>query len=521
MKFVGLVRRMASWCAATAGWRRHLCAFALGVAATAAMPPVHCVPLLIIAFSGLYWLTEGHGWRTALATTWWFGLGHFTTGLYWFGHALMTDPERYAALVVPAVLGISALLAMFPVLAVLAARLCPSGVPRVVGFAAAWVLCEWLRSWVLTGFPWNLIAYGWAFSDAMIQIAALTGVWGLSLITVIAATVPATLAANRRGVRLWMPTAVGLALLVLTWAGGALRLANAENSVVEGIRLRLVQPNVAQHHKWDPRLREKLFALQLRLSVQEGDVSHIVWPETAIPYFISDDAQRRSVLASVIPEGGLLIGGALRSSETAGFRIWNTLHAIAPDGQIVGTYDKAHLVPFGEFLPLRKFFPKIAKITHGSIDFSSGPGPQTLSLPGLPPVSPLICYEAIFPAEVTDPETPPDWLLNITNDAWFGVSSGPYQHFTSARFRAVEQGVPLVRAANTGISAVVDSHGRVTARLGLSEQGILDASLPRPLQDRTFYASIGDYSVGLSFILGVFCLLWQSLPTTRLSRFKN
>ena len=519
MKFVGLVRRLASWCAATAGWRRHLCAFALGVAATAALPPVHCVPFLIIAFSGLYWLTEGHGWRTAVATAWWFGLGHFITGLYWFGHALMTDPERYAALVVPAVVVISALLAVFPALAVLAARLCPSGVPKVVGLAAAWVFCEWLRSWVLTGFPWNLIAYAWVFSDAMIQITALTGVWGLSLVTVIAATAPATLAADRTGARLWLPTAVAAAFLVLTWVGGALRLSNAEDIVVEGIRLRLIQPNVAQHHKWDPRLREKLFALQLRLSVQEGDVSHIVWPETAIPYFISDDAPRRRVLASVIPEGGVLIGGALRSSESEGFRIWNTMHAIAPDGRIVGTYDKAHLVPFGEFLPLRRFFPTIAKLTHGSIDFSAGPGPQTLSLPGLPPFSPLICYEVIFPAEVADPEASPDWLLNITNDAWFGVSSGPYQHFASARFRAVEQGVPLVRAANTGISAVVDPHGRVTAQLGLNEQGILDASLPRRLPGRTVYASIGEYSLALPAIAGMFCLLWRFFPATRLNRF--
>ena len=372
---------------------------------------------------------------------------------------------------------------------------------------------------MLTGFPWNLIAYAWAFSDAMIQITALTGVWGLSLVTVFAATAPATLAANRRGARLWLPTAMAAAVLLLTWAGGALRLANAGGGMVEGVRLRLVQPNVAQHHKWDPRLREKLFSLQLRLSLQEGAVSHVVWPETAIPYFISDDAPRRRVLASVIPKDGLLIGGALRSSEATGFRLWNTMHAIAPDGRVVGTYDKAHLVPFGEFLPLRRFFPDIAKMTHGSIDFSAGPGPQTLALSGLPPVSPLICYEAIFPAEVADPDAPPDWLLNITNDAWFGVSSGPYQHFASARFRAVEQGVPLVRAANTGISGVVDAYGRVTARLGLGEQGVLDASLPKPLLNRTVYASIGELSLLLPIFAGGFCLLIGLFPRPNLSYF--
>ena len=518
MRFVASVRRLASWCAAVTGWRRRGCAVLLGALATAALPPVHIVPFLIIAFTGLYWLIEKCRWRAAFGTAWWFGLGHFTTGLYWFGHALMTEPDRYAALVVPAVVGVSSLLALFPALAAVSARACPNGIPRIVGFAAAWVLCEWLRGWVLSGFPWNLVAYSWAFSEAMIQITALAGVWGLGLATVFAATAPATLAADRTGMRLWVPTAVSALLVALIWVGGALRLATASYDDVEGVRLRLVQPNVAQHHKWNPRLREKLFALQMRLSIQEGSISHVIWPETAIPYFISEDAARRQVLTSVIPRKGLLLAGALRSSSSADFRLWNTMHAIAPDGRIIGTYDKVHLVPFGEFVPLRRFFPDVAKMTQGSIDFSAGPGPRTLSLPGLPPVSPLICYEAIFPGEVTNPDDPPDWLLNLTNDAWFGVSSGPYQHFASARFRAVEQGVPMVRVANTGISGVVDPYGRVRARLGLGVQGVLDVPLPKPIKGRTLYASVGELSLALPLLAGVICLFCQVFPITRLTR---
>ncbi len=486
--------RLASRLARLSGWRRGAVAMALGVSATAALPPLHLLPLLVVAFSGLLWLvSERIRWRTVFWTGWWFGLGHFASGLYWFAHALLTDPEKYGWLIPPVVLGVSALLALFPALAVVAARLCPPGGGRVVGLALAWVVCEWLRGWVLTGFPWNLIAYAWAVSEAMIQVTALVGAWGLSLITVLAAAAPAILSDG--GGRRWLPTGLAAALLALTWTGGAVRLAGAGNATVDGVRLRLVQANVAQHHKWNAKLREEFFARHLRLSADAGEsgVTQVIWPETAIPYFIADDPARRRVIAEIVPEGGLLISGALRGASGPNDRpgVWNTLHAIDAGGRVVGTYDKAHLVPFGEYVPLRRLLP-ITKLTEGTLDFSAGPGPRTLTLPGLPPVSPLICYEAIFPDAVTDPKTPPQWLLNVTNDAWFGPSSGPYQHFASARFRAVEQGIPLVRVANTGISGVVDAHGRVTARLGLNTQGRIDAALPVAVAGRTLYARYGE-----------------------------
>jgi apolipoprotein N-acyltransferase len=497
---------------ALAGWRRALVAVLLGIAATGALPPLHLAPLLIVAFSGLVWLIDGSAkGRAAFAVGWWFGLGHFVTGLYWIGIALMTDPERYAWLVAPAVLAMSAALALFVAFAVLVARLCAPGVSRVLGLTLAWVLAEWLRGQIFTGFPWNLIGTAWTFSEPMIQITAYGGIFGLSLITVAVAAAPSTLTGGR-----WAPTLLAAALLVGLWGAGMARLAAYPASeVVEGVRLRLVQANVAQHHKWQPELREALFRRHLALTTSEGfeDITHVIWPETAIPYFIANDVARRQLIAAATPKGGALISGALRGiakTETAPQKIFNSIHAFDDEGRVVATYDKTHLVPFGEYMPFRNIL-SIAKLTYGTTDFSAGPGPRSLTVAGLPSFSALICYEAIFPNAVVEPGNRPGFLLNITNDAWFGISSGPYQHFASAQLRAVEQGLPLVRSANTGISAVVDPLGRVTARLGLGRGGVLDADLPRALDVPTPYARWGDSWLLLLAVVGAGLLLRRRL----------
>ena len=490
---------------ALAGWRRALIAASLGAAATGALPPLHLLPLLIVAFSGLVWLIDGSATRrAAFAAGWWFGLGHFTTGLYWIGIALLTDAERYGWLVGPAVLGISAVLALYPALAVMAARLCAPGIWRILGLALAWVLAEWLRGKLFSGFPWNLIGTAWTLSEPMIQLAAYGGVLGLGLITVAVAAAPSSLR--------WTPTLIAGALLAGLWGGGMARLsAYPAGTAVEGVRLRLVQPNIAQHHKWRADKREEMFRRHLAMTTSEGfaGITHVIWPETAIPYFIADDAARRRMIAAATPKGGALISGALRGvrkTDSTPRMLWNSLHAFDDQGRVVATYDKAHLVPFGEYMPFRSFLP-FDKLTQGTTDFSAGPGPRSLTVAGLPPFSALICYEVIFPAAVLDADDRPGFLLNITNDAWFGISSGPYQHFAAARLRAVEQGLPLVRAANTGISGVVDSVGRITARLGLGREGVLDADLPTALGEPTVYARWGDLwllplaAVGLVLLL--------------------
>ncbi len=501
--------RAAGWLAGLIGWRRYAAAALFGALACAALPPLYLVPLLWPAFTGLLWLLEGaRRGSGAFFIGWAFGTGHFLAGLYWVGIAFFVEAGQFAALSPIAVGALAAGIGLFPALAVLIAWLTVRrGPARVLMLAAAWLATEWLRSWVFSGFPWNLIGSVWVVSDAMLQFAALTGVWGLSLVTMVAAAAPATLGdADPRPLRRWAPTGLSMLILALIWLGGTLRLAAApspQDDAVEGVTLRLVQPSIEQSSKWQADLRSAHIADQMALTAGAGAarVTHAIWAETAITYFLANEPKLRRALARVVPPGGLLLSGAPRGAgQGSEMRIWNSFHALDFSGEIRGTYDKFHLVPFGEHVPLRSLFG-LSKLTQGRRDFSSGAGLRTLELPGLPPVGPLICYEVIFPGKVTQPGKRPAWLLNLTNDAWFGNSSGPYQHFASARLRAVEEGLPLVRVANSGISAVVDSHGRVRAKLELNRVGVIDSALPRPAAVLTPFAVIGNWSVLILVLL--------------------
>ncbi|MGQ0664957.1 MAG: apolipoprotein N-acyltransferase [Pseudomonadota bacterium] len=504
--------RLARAVQALTGWRRALFAAALGMAASAALPPIHALPLLPLAFTGLLWLVEGaRRRREAFGIGWWFGFGHFLLGLYWIAHALLVDPWRFGWLIPFAVPGLAAGLALFPAAAALALKLAGvGGISGALVLALAWTGAEWLRGHVLTGFPWNLIGLVWSQSEAMMQGAAWVGVYGLGLITVAGAALPASLAAQGApALARWTGVFAAAGVLGLGWGAGLMRLSAAGDEGAPEVRLRLVQPNVRQDLKWDPVLREEHFQRALSLSRGPGAESrtHIIWPETAAPFAIASEPARLQALAAVVPPGGVIVTGAPRvAGDGPGqYKFWNSLHAVDDRGIVVGTYDKFHLVPFGEYVPFRGLLG-IAKLTVGTVDFSAGPGPRTLALPGLPKVSPLICYEAIFPGRALDPADRPAWLLNLTNDAWFGLSSGPYQHFAAARLRAVEEGLPLVRVANNGISGVVDAYGRVTARLGLGRTGILDADLPRPI-DPPPYARYGDRTV-LALAAPLLALAW-------------
>ncbi len=498
----GRLTRLSRTLAGLTGWRRHAVAALCGVLLTAGLPPLYLVPLLVPAFIGLLWLLDGVSRRRDAALIGWsFGFGHMLGGFYWVGIAFLVDAGRFGVLMPFAVTGMAAGLALFPALTVLAVAWTGwRGPARVAVLAGAWLMVEWLRGWVLTGLPWNLIGSVWSFSPEMLQLAAATGIWGLSLMTVLAGAAPAVLAETPRPRRAWVFVAAMLLLPAVAWAGGAVRLAGAPelgSDVVAGVRLRLVQPSIDQKLKWQADLRRAHVEQQLRLTRGAGgaEITHVIWAETAVPFFLAREPELRRLLAQAVPPGGLLLTGAPRSQTESGeLRLWNSLYALDERGEIAGTYDKHHLVPFGEYTPLRALLG-LAKLTVGSTDFSPGPGLRTIELPGLPPVSPLICYEAIFSSQVIAPGARPDWLLNITNDAWFGVSSGPYQHFASARTRAVEEGLPLVRAANSGISAVVDGYGRIVGQLGLNETGVLDAPLPRPLAGGTLYARIGNWLV--------------------------
>jgi apolipoprotein N-acyltransferase len=479
------------------GWRRRVLAWSAGGTLTLALPPLYVLPALVLGFSTLLWLVgSSRRVRDAAGVGWWFGFGHFLTGLYWIAHSFFVDAERLGWLGVPAVVGLSAFLAIFPAgAAALARAIGASGEGAVLALASAWTAAEWLRGHILTGFPWNLIGYAWTLGDAPLQAASTIGIYGLSFAAVLIGALPALCAGADRFK--WSPLALSLALGAALWAGGAVRLALAPE-LPPVLSVRVVQGNIPQRLKWNPSQREAILERYLALSRSEGarpDV--VIWPETALPFAVTA-ASSLDLLDA--PAERTLLTGAIRLGPIGSNQAWNSLIAIDATGTVVGTYDKAHLVPFGEYVPLRALLPSLPLVT-GRGDFVPGPGPRTLRMPGLPPFAAAICYEAIFPGAVVDPNDRPQWVVNVTNDAWFGTSSGPYQHFAMSRVRAVEEGLPLVRAANTGISAAIDPYGREIGRLGLNETGVLDVNLPRA-RSAPVYARIGDWPVLLLILIG-------------------
>jgi apolipoprotein N-acyltransferase len=512
-----------AWLDRLTPWRARAWALLLGALASLALPPIHAVPVLIASFSGLVLLMDRTPrFISAVGLGWCFAFGYFVVGIYWVANALLAVPAAFGWLlpfaIAGAVGGLSALLAAFPALAVGAARIVwPAGPARLLVLAISWTVFEWLRGWVLSGFPWNLVGYSWAFSDAMNQFAAVSGIWGLSLVTVAVAGLPALLLDRRGSVSDRSPPARspvgyvigGLVLLAVIWAGGWLRLSGAADDVVPGVRLRLVQANVDPARKGDANYGADVLALHLRLTTETpgyDEITHAIWAETANPFPLERFPDARTAIAGAAPANGALITGVLRTDPAEGRlkEIWNSMAAVDRAGKVVGIYDKFHLVPFGEYVPLNRYLPFVSKFTPGILDFSAGPGPRTLRLPGLPPVGPLICYEVIFPGQVVDRGDRPAWLLNLTNDGWYGISTGPYQHFASARLRAVEEGLPVIRVANTGISGAIDSYGRVLVQTPLGEPSVVDVALPQHLSALTPYARWGD--AALAALLAIFSL---------------
>lgn len=480
------------------GWRRVATCFSLGALSALALPPFHIVPLLVPAFVGLLWLLEGADIvpgrrRLGLWVGFWFGFGHFIAGVHWIAEPLLVDPARTAWLIPLALPGLSAALALFPALVCgtfVVLPICAAPVARVFALASLWMVGEFARGIVFTGFPWNLMGYVWAGAPPMMQITALLGVLGLGGLTILAAGMPAILAAKGPFlVRRWRLTvAVTIVLPLALWAGGQARLVGAGEALVPDVRLRLVQANIAQRDKWNPNLRAAHLERHLALSRTPAEMTptHVIWPETAVPFLLANDVLARIRSAAAVPPGGALIAGSVRRTfHNNTQQLRNALLVIDDAADVKRVYDKSHLVPFGEYVPLRDVLP-IDKLVPGQGDFVAGAGWRILEIPGLPAVSPLICYEAIFSGRVTPHGERPGWLLNLTNDAWFGTFAGPQQHFAIASTRAVEEGLPLVRAANTGISAVVDPYGRVIARLGIGEQGVLDSGLPVALSPTPF-----------------------------------
>lgn len=463
----------------------------LGTVTVLGLPPIYLVPIWFISFPlFLNELAKANSFIHAFKKGWAFGLGFFGFGLYWVSHSLLIDPLRHGWLVPFVLLGMGGGMGLFIALGSgITFLLGNKPLNRVLAWSATWCAIEWLRIWFLTGFPWNMLATGLVFSDELIQFAAYGGALSLSFLIVLSASL-----LHLRGVypnyRVWI---LSFSVPVFLWIFGFVRLYDRADEYVPDMQLRLIQANVDQANKWLAEMREKHLNKHIELSGKESDIppTHVIWPETAASFLLEHEPGRRLRMASTLLPEGFLMTGAPRATPPGvkPFLVWNSLQVINYDSEIIATYDKFHLVPFGEYMPLRKFLP-FEKLTHGSQDFSVGQGPVTVAIPNTPPFSPLICYEVIFPGEIVDSTNRPHWLLNITNDGWFGQTSGPYQHLATSRLRSVEEGLPLVRAANTGISAVVDSFGRIKASLPLGQEGVLDSRLPKHLIDPTIFSRL-------------------------------
>ena len=465
-------------------------AFLLGCLATLTLPPFFILPAAIPAYGGLFLLLRyAPATRAAAAIGWWWGWGFFISGLYWFGIALMTDAARFAWLIPFAVFGLTGVIALYISFFAVCFRALSRGrrnTPAVFLFSSLWVLAEYARAHLFTGFPWNLSGYALAFSASSLQTASLGGIYMLSWLLLLFSLSPV----------LWLvkqPKAGALIFMIPVAAclWGAWRVESSHSALSDTF-IRLVQGNISQPHKWNPERQAKNLETYIGLSLQPAvkPIQYIIWPETAVPYPVERDTTLAVLLGRIAPKDGALITGALtQAGEGENWQIWNSLIALDNKGDFLAEYHKHKLVPFGEFVPFRSFLP-LEKITHGSKDFSTGEKGDVLHLPGGLGFLPLICYEAIFPDSsfAGADHARPQFLLNITNDAWFGNSTAPYQHFQMARVRAVEQGMPLVRVANTGVSGIIDGVGRVILKTKLNEQGVFDGAVPKSLNQQPFYA---------------------------------
>ena len=510
------------------GWKRAAIALLAGAVSSLAMAPFSAWPVLFFTFPVMVWLIDGagagrlRGIPSAAMAGWFFGFGYFVPGLYWIGYAFLVDAQTFAWLLPFAIGGLPAYLALFTAFGFALARLIwPRDASRVLALAATLTIGEWLRGHLLTGFPWNSFGYALTEPLALAQSASLIGLWGLTFLSVAIFASPAILVDGRSTTaRPWLAPATALLLLAAMGVYGAVRLAREPTRFVADVKLRIMQPNLQQDVRFNYSAKAEVMKKYLELSDRASgpqstgvpDATILIWPESAFPFFLAREADAMAQIATLLPKGTVLLTGSVRAPDqppgTQITRAYNSVYLVDHDGSILSVYDKLYLVPFGEFLPLQDLMEKLGfvQLTKVQGGFIPGVRRRTMELPNAPRVLPLICYEAVFPGAIETRDDRPGWIVNLTNDGWFGISTGPYQHLQQARVRSIEEGLPLVRAANTGISAVIDPVGRIVARLGLGTEAVLDSALPSAIPP-TVYARYGDIPaalfVAVAFIFAV------------------
>lgn len=511
-------------------FRRHprLAALACGLLAATGFPPLALWPLAMIGVAGFAWLIwSSAGWRQAALIGWLFGVAHFTLANNWIATAFTYQAEMPAVLGWAAVPLLSLYLAVYPAIAAgLARALAPRSSLAVFAPAlgASWILGEWLRSWVFTGYAWaplSLMLVGPADRPGAALVLPVVGTYALSGLLVMLATLLLAMVAGKR----WVPAAA-LALLpvaAMLWPAPAARKGT--------LPFTLVQHDLRQEEMNDPAKFESQFQRLAALSRPRANTVRrlVLWPESAVPDYLEpgypqryydqltaggNPAAARERIGALLGDGGLVLTGAVNlqiGEDAAGFRTatgaYNSVLAIASDGRIAGRYDKAHLVPYGEYLPMRSLLEPLglSRLVAGTLDFIAGPGPRTVDLGPWGKAGIQICYEIVFSGEVADPSNRPDYIFNPSNDGWFG-SWGPPQHLAQARMRAIEEGLPVLRATTTGISAVIDARGVVRARIGRNLARRIDGIVP-PASAPTAFSRLGHWLTLIWTV--VLVLAWQ------------
>lgn len=477
------------------GWRRFGLAFLAGALAVLGQAPFDFPAVCFVSFPLLVWLLDGavlHAPASLLrraisffAVGWWFGFGYFLAGLWWIGGAVLVEADDFAWALPFAVLGPPLVLAFFWAAAAAVARpLWSDDLGRIFGLALGFGLAEWLRGWLLTGLPWNPIGFAAMPVPLLMQSAHAVGASVMNTLAVFLFALPALLAGTRHG-RLALALWVALAAAHLGY--GAWRLQSPPAGEARTLSVRIVQPAIDPSEKWDGAVRDRVFATTLDLSKGPPAAGAkpprlILWPETAVPFLFTERPDALAAIGGMLEDGQLLLAGAVRgegdlSGDDA--RFYNAVVAVDPAGTIVDAVDKVHLVPFGEYVPFAGLLARVGftQFVAGPMNFIAGSARHALALPGGIKGVPFICYEVIFPEEVARDAVGADVIVNITNDAWFGDTPGPYQHFRQLQLRAVETGLPALRAANDGISGVIDSRGRILDALKLGERGRVDADV--------------------------------------------
>ncbi len=487
---------------------QKICAFVMGGLSVLAFAPRFWIAFAFVTFSVLMrLLLNAQEKKNLFKIGYCFGFAHFAFGFSWIGNALLIEPEKFGWLYPITLLASGAFFGLFFAFPAVLTFYAKSKWQKWIAFSTIFVLFEWIRSFIFTGFPWNLLGYSLAFSDELIQIASVGGTYLLSLLAMLSYSVFGIL--SKKTI---LPSCL---LLVSVWAimfgSGYWRIKNADYEDANVV-VRIVQPSIPQGLKWDKETREQNFIEYVELSGKDSlripDL--IVWGETASPFVLDRDEYHREMLKPLLNKGSYLVTGMVSyKEENERFVPYNSLVLFDKQAVPAGYYHKTHLVPFGEFIPFRKYLPDFVRPVANAIgEFGRGKGPEVLKFDGLPSFSGIICYEAIFPSEIVNKNNRPEFLINVTNDGWYGDSSGPYQHWVATKLRAVEEGIQIVRAANNGISGLINSYGIEKARLELNEKNILDINLEKAKQRTTIYSKAGNLII-ISFclILMFFCFI--------------